>query len=194
MIRTIGDLAEFTAAQVAAFGDDVRAAIRDRLLIREVDGSDVVERVRERWPALPSSFLGVVARWSVLGKSFTGFIVIDTEAKLGLGSFGLDEAEFAAIASNGSGDPIGVVPEGATSEPVGSIAHFNHDTGRLVIVAPDFETFLVGLGNYGECWNAEDDEPEIAAGAECEQRLVELGWSEEFRRYWPRRNENGCFV
>lgn len=123
------------------------------LPIREVDGSDVMERVRERCPAPPSSFLDVVARWTVLGKSFTGFIDIATEADLGSGSFGLDEAEFVAIASNGSGDPIGVVPEGATSESVGSIAHFNHDTRGFAArrVVNQSRCHEPGLPRVGAC-------------------------------------------
>lgn len=177
MIRRLEDLAAFTAATVSDIPDELRDSLRDSMLVDEVDGSEVVGRLRERWPSLPSSFLDVLAQWSVLGKSFTGFIDLYVEDDVGDGAdaFGLDASEFISIGSNGSGDPIGVAPEG-TSLPVGSIVHFNHDTGAFAVLAPDFETFLIGLGNYGESWHEQDVEPEVAAGEKCQQRLIELGW------------------
>jgi hypothetical protein len=197
VIQTLEDLAEASRLEVESMPADVREDLRARLLIRRAAGSETVDRLRDRWPSLPDSFLQVVREWDVLGRSFTGFVDLARVDHIGdaaaAEAFGLDSGEFVSFASNGSGDPFGVAPDSARLNPRGSILHLNHDTGNFAVVAPDLSSFLIGLGNYGECWDAESDAPEELAGPRLQERLEALGWPAEFRRYWPGINENGAF-
>lgn len=94
----------------------------------------------------------------------------------------LDPVGFLSVASNGSGDPFGVAPETARVNAPGSILHLNHDTGGFAVIAPDLSSFLIGLGNYGECWHPESEASEVVAGRRLQERLETLGWPAELRR------------
>lgn len=197
VIRTLTEVAAATVRDLTTLPDHLRDELRATLVITPADPLATASRLRDRVPVLPNSFLGVVESWHVLGRSFTGFIDFMEAEKLDgdrvTEAFELDRAEFVAFASNGSGDPIGVAPTSAEDSPPGSILHFNHDARSRAILAPDLTSFLIGLGNYGECWDPTGEAPAETAGQRLQESLEALGWPSEIRRFWPDLNENGAF-
>ena len=167
VIQTLDDLAEASRREVESIPVDVREDLGARILIGPAAGPETGDRLRDE--------------------------AVQVGDAAAAEAFGLDHAEFVSFASNGSGDPFGVAPETAQLNPAGSILHLNHDTGRFAVVATDLSSFLIGLGNYGECWDPESDVPEEVAGRRLQGRLEALGWTSELRRYWPGVNENGAF-
>lgn len=195
MINTVAELATLSARSLERSPASLREELGLRILIEAHDGHDLAARIGATWPHIAASFLDVVARWSVLGKSFTGFIDLASAERIGEGNelARLPTEDFISIGHNGSGDPIGVAPGNSTLFASGAIVHLNHDTDAIAVIAPDLETFLVGLGNFAEAWIRGRMDPGLDVDATTQSSLQELGWPEELRRFWPGRNESGCF-